>query len=121
MNALDPYKQIPLHLAARTGHVDCIQQMLQVLLPPTLVVLKFSLSFKLCRTVRFLVDLLQEGAEVNATDTEGNTAFDWADDFGHGDCAVQLWQKGAHIKTQTGKGYYFFCDFDSSLPLFLSL
>jgi ankyrin repeat protein len=45
----------------------------------------------------------QEGAEVNAQDMEGNTPFDWADDYGHGECAVLLWRNGAQIKTQTGK------------------
>lgn len=40
---------------------------------------------------------------MNAQDLEGNTAFDWADDYGHGSCSVLLWRNGAQIKTQTGK------------------
>ncbi len=40
---------------------------------------------------------------MNAQDMEGNTPFDWADDYGHGECAVLLWRRGAQIKTQTGK------------------
>ena len=47
--------------------------------------------------------IAQDGAEVNAQDMEGNTPFDWADDYGHGECAVLLWRRGAQIKTQTGK------------------
>jgi ankyrin repeat protein len=30
VNSVDPYNQIPLHLAARTGHYDCLQVMLEV-------------------------------------------------------------------------------------------
>jgi len=37
-------------------------------------------------------------------DTEGNTPFDWADEGGHGECAVFLWENGANIKARTGKG-----------------
>jgi hypothetical protein len=50
--------------------------------------------------------IAQDGAEVNAQDMEGNTPFDWADDYGHGECAVLLWRRGAQIKTQTGKRTY---------------
>lgn len=59
-------------------------------------------------TLLKIVELLQQGADVNTQDADGNTPIMLAAQHRHEDLAVLLYRNGANINLHNNKGEYLF-------------
>jgi ankyrin repeat protein len=109
--AVDDYAQIPLHQAARGGHVEECRRLLATSNVNTRDSRGWT-ALHLAAAVDqrdVLPLLIGAGADINAFDYNGQSPLCLAIDNSHHDAVVELWEAGADVNASHRKGYSPLC------------